>query len=92
MVLIFLNVPKFSKFLKLSNFKIFKFQNFKKYSEIRGATSISDAFISFPILGVLDVSKSIVKLGGFAVAANKLWALTVVTGESPLTDNALNLL
>ena len=29
-------------------------------------------FISFPILGVLDVSKSIVKLGGFAVAANKL--------------------
>ena len=29
-------------------------------------------FISFPILGVLDVSKIIVKLGGFAVAANKL--------------------
>ena len=24
---------------------MFKFQNFKKYSEIRGATSISDAFI-----------------------------------------------
>ena len=28
------------------NFHISKFQNFKKYSEIRGATSISDAFFS----------------------------------------------
>ena len=35
----FLNVPSFQ------NFQISKFQNFKKYSEIRGATSISDAFI-----------------------------------------------
>ena len=68
----FKNCSKFFKCSKFFNFKIFKFQNFKKYSEIRGATSISDAFISFPILGVLDVSKSIVKLGGFAVAANKL--------------------
>ena len=88
----FLNFQMFQNFPNFQIFQISKFQNFKKYSEIRGATSISDAFISFPILGVLDVSKSIVKLGGFAVAANKLWALTVVTGESPLTDNALNLL
>ena len=42
----FPNVPKFSKFSKFSNFQIFKFQNFKKYSELRGATSISDAFFS----------------------------------------------
>ena len=32
-------------FQKFSNFQIFKFQNFKKYSQIRVATSISDAFI-----------------------------------------------
>ena len=44
----FPNFPKFSKFSKIfqifQNFQIFKFLNFKKYSEIRGATSISDAF------------------------------------------------
>ena len=35
----------FQKFPNFQNFQIFKSLNFKKYSEIRGATSISDAFI-----------------------------------------------
>ena len=34
----------FKTFPHFENFQILKFQNFKKYSEIRGATSISDAF------------------------------------------------
>ena len=34
-------------FQNFQNFQIFEFQNFKKYSEICGATSISDAFILF---------------------------------------------
>ena len=41
---------KVSKFSNFSNFQIFKFQNFKKYSEIRGATSISDAFIYYVLI------------------------------------------
>ena len=34
----------FQNFPNFPNFQIFKFKNFKKYSELRGATSISDAF------------------------------------------------
>ena len=43
----------FPNFPKFKNFQILnlKFQNFKKYSEIRGAISISDAFITFWLEG-----------------------------------------
>ena len=43
-------------------FQIFKFQNFKKYSEIRGATSISDAFIVLKM--VISASSSTSLNGG----------------------------
>ena len=39
----------FQNFPNFQIFQISKVQNFKKYSEIRGATSISDAFIFFNI-------------------------------------------
>ena len=51
----------FQNFSNFQNFQIFKFQNFKKYSEIRGATSISDAFI-FDHLGLSWIVKENLKL------------------------------
>ena len=42
------------KVLKCDSVKVWKCENFKKYSEIRGATSISDAFIP-SIVHVVDI-------------------------------------
>ena len=49
-------VSKFQKIKKFQkNLNFLKFQRFKKYSEIRGATSISDAFFIFLFGGVETV-------------------------------------